>query len=112
MENFSPAEMSSTSRPWAKEPRHLRLYHCIRADWTFRRPGPRSTECRYRNSSPASPPEQSKCRPATPDWLHEIKLDGYRLIVQRDGDRVRLFTRNGYDWSHRYPDCCHCCGVP
>ena len=31
--------------------------------------------------------------PAGPDRLHEIKHDGYRLIVQRDGDRVRLFTR-------------------
>jgi bifunctional non-homologous end joining protein LigD len=41
--------------------------------------------------------------PAGPDWLHEIKHDGYRLIVVRDGARVRLFTRNGYDWSHRYP---------
>jgi len=41
--------------------------------------------------------------PANPDWLHEIKHDGYRLIVQRDGKRVRLFTRNGYDWSDRYP---------
>ena len=37
--------------------------------------------------------------PAGPDWLHEIKHDGYRLIVQREGKRVRLFTRNGYDWS-------------
>jgi bifunctional non-homologous end joining protein LigD len=36
-------------------------------------------------------------------WLHEVKHDGYRLIVQRDGDRVRLFTRNGNDWSDRYP---------
>src|SRR6476660_3220464 len=41
--------------------------------------------------------------PAVPDWLHEIKHDGYRLIVQRDGKRVRLFTRNGFDWSDRYP---------
>jgi bifunctional non-homologous end joining protein LigD len=41
--------------------------------------------------------------PHTPDWLHEIKYDGYRLIVARDGDRVRLFTRNGYDWADRYP---------
>src|SRR6476660_9228051 len=41
--------------------------------------------------------------PAGPDWLHEIKHDGYRLIVQRDGKRVRLFTRNGYDWSDRNP---------
>jgi ATP-dependent DNA ligase len=37
--------------------------------------------------------------PNRPEWLHEIKYDGYRLIVQREGQRVRLFTRNGYDWS-------------
>jgi ATP-dependent DNA ligase len=38
--------------------------------------------------------------PAGPDWIHEIKQDG---IVQREGDRVRLFTKNGHDWSGRYP---------
>jgi bifunctional non-homologous end joining protein LigD len=37
------------------------------------------------------------------DWIHEVKQDGFRLIVQRDGERVRLFTRNGYDWTSRYP---------
>jgi bifunctional non-homologous end joining protein LigD len=36
-------------------------------------------------------------------WLHEIKYDGYRLRVERKGDRVRLITRGGYDWSKRYP---------
>ena len=41
--------------------------------------------------------------PSTPDWLHEIKYDGYRLRVERDGDRARLITRNGYDWTDRYP---------
>jgi ATP-dependent DNA ligase len=41
--------------------------------------------------------------PAGKDWFHEIKHDGYRLIVQREGKRVRLFTRNGYDWTDRYP---------
>src|SRR3954454_22013008 len=41
--------------------------------------------------------------PSGPDWLHEVKHDGYRLIVQRDGERVRLLTRRGYDWSDRYP---------
>jgi bifunctional non-homologous end joining protein LigD len=40
---------------------------------------------------------------AGPDWLHEIKPDGYRLIVQREGNRARLFTRNGHDWADRYP---------
>ncbi|XIA62227.1 hypothetical protein ACFIOY_21605 [Bradyrhizobium sp. TZ2] len=43
--------------------------------------------------------------PNRPEWLHEIKHDGYRLIVQREGKRVRLFTRNGYDWSNRFPHC-------
>src|SRR5437868_4653386 len=41
--------------------------------------------------------------PSGPEWLHEIKHDGYRLIVQREGTRVRLLTRRGYDWSDRYP---------
>jgi bifunctional non-homologous end joining protein LigD len=41
--------------------------------------------------------------PSHSDWIHEVKQDGFRLIVSRDGDRVRLFTRNGYDWSSRYP---------
>ena len=41
--------------------------------------------------------------PAGPGWVHEIKHDGYRLQVRREGDAVRLFTRRGYDWSTRYP---------
>ncbi len=41
--------------------------------------------------------------PDRPEWFHEVKHDGYRLIVQRDGQRVRLLTRNGHDWSDRFP---------
>src|SRR3954451_4091022 len=41
--------------------------------------------------------------PAGPDWIHEVKYDGYRLLVVRDGKRVRLLTRNGHDWTTRYP---------
>jgi ATP-dependent DNA ligase len=48
-------------------------------------------------------PTRAAKPPAGPDWVHEIKHDGYRLIVRRDGDTVRLFTRRGYDWSGRYP---------
>jgi len=43
--------------------------------------------------------------PAGPDWIHEIKHDGYRLIVQREEKRVRLWTRNGHDWSDRSAGC-------
>src|SRR6478735_3855213 len=48
-------------------------------------------------------PTKSTSVPNTPDWLHEVKYDGYRLRLERDGDRVRLITRGGYDWADRYP---------
>ena len=48
-------------------------------------------------------PTKSTSVPAGPEWLHEIKYDGFRMLVQRDGDRVRLITRNGHDWTKRYP---------
>ena len=41
--------------------------------------------------------------PVRPGLEHEVKHEGFRLIVQREGDRVRLFSRNGHDWSDRYP---------
>lgn len=36
-------------------------------------------------------------------WVHEIKHDGFRLMVRREGSRVRCFTRGGYDWADRFP---------
>jgi hypothetical protein len=51
---------------------------------------------------PAQPIKASK-PPSGPDWVHEIKQDGYRLIVRRDGATVRLYTRNAYDWTVRLP---------
>jgi bifunctional non-homologous end joining protein LigD len=48
-------------------------------------------------------PTRSTTVPDGPDWLHEIKYDGYRLRLERDGDRVRLITKGGYDWSKRFP---------
>ena len=49
----------------------------------------------------ASPVERP---PEGGDWLHEIKLDGYRTLAFRDGEAVRLVTRGGLDWTHRYGD--------
>jgi bifunctional non-homologous end joining protein LigD len=41
--------------------------------------------------------------PAGGDWLHEIKLDGYRVLAAVAGDAVRLWTRSGQDWTDRFP---------
>jgi bifunctional non-homologous end joining protein LigD len=48
-------------------------------------------------------PTKGTTVPDGPDWLHEVKYDGYRLRLERDGDRVRLITRSGYNWASRYP---------
>jgi ATP-dependent DNA ligase len=36
-------------------------------------------------------------------WLHEIKHDGFRVIARKDGDRVRLYSRPGNDFTRRFP---------
>ena len=38
-----------------------------------------------------------------PQWLHEIKLDGFRMSARIEGGRVQLLTRTGLDWSDKYP---------
>ena len=40
--------------------------------------------------------------PEGPMWIHEIKHDGYRMIAKR-AESMRLYTRNGFDWTKRYP---------
>ena len=41
--------------------------------------------------------------PSGPLWLHEVKHDGFRVIACKDGDRVRLYSRQGNDLSNRFP---------
>ncbi|WP_414157206.1 DNA ligase D [Pseudomonas sp. BNK-15] len=41
--------------------------------------------------------------PPAGDWRYEVKFDGYRVLARIEGDDVRLFTRNGHDWSHKMP---------
>jgi bifunctional non-homologous end joining protein LigD len=36
-------------------------------------------------------------------WLHEIKHDGFRIIARKDGERVRLYSRPGNDFTRRFP---------
>jgi len=48
-------------------------------------------------------PSPAKAPPSGPDWLHEIKHDGFRILARRDAAGVRLITRNGNDFTKRFP---------
>lgn len=48
-------------------------------------------------------PIKSDKVPTGPDWLHEIKYDGYRMMLIRESDRVRLISRGGRDWARYFP---------
>jgi bifunctional non-homologous end joining protein LigD len=44
---------------------------------------------------------QGEAPPKEKGWLHELKLDGYRVQARKDGGKVQLLTRTGLDWTHR-----------
>jgi bifunctional non-homologous end joining protein LigD len=48
-------------------------------------------------------PSLAKTPPTGPDWIHEIKHDGFRVMARRDGKKVRLISRNGKDLTYRFP---------
>jgi bifunctional non-homologous end joining protein LigD len=41
--------------------------------------------------------------PVGDGWSYEIKFDGYRMLVRLENRNVRIFTRNGHDWTDRLP---------
>jgi ATP-dependent DNA ligase len=67
---------------------------------SWRTPAPQRRSPGY--IEPCIPTRSSK-PPVGPQWFHEIKHDGYRLIVRKQDGRVRLSTRRGCDWTDRYP---------
>ena len=71
---------------------------------------PRSVARRRRTDAAPLPqwvaPQLTQLVDAAPDgdeWLHEIKYDGYRMHARLDRGRVKLLTRTGLDWTHKYP---------
>ncbi|MGC0389349.1 bifunctional non-homologous end joining protein LigD [Bradyrhizobium sp. USDA 241] len=48
-------------------------------------------------------PAAKKVVPAGPDWIHEVKYDGYRGRVVREGKDVKVLSKAGLDWTWRYP---------
>jgi ATP-dependent DNA ligase len=47
-------------------------------------------------------PSPAERPPSGGEWIHEIKHDGYRMMVRRDVSGIRLLTRNGKDWTGRF----------
>lgn len=41
--------------------------------------------------------------PEGPAWAYEVKWDGYRIALHIEPDRLRILTRNGHDWTARFP---------
>ena len=50
---------------------------------------------------PSQPTERSR-PPKGPDWLHEVKWDGYRAQLHKLGDRVAVLSRNGKEFTGRF----------
>lgn len=48
-------------------------------------------------------PAAKKVVPSGPEWIHEVKYDGYRGRVVRDGSDVKVLSKAGLDWTWRYP---------
>ena len=48
-------------------------------------------------------PKPVRVPPSGPGWLHEIKHDGFRIMARRDAAGTRLITRNGNDFTARFP---------
>lgn len=79
------AHMQTASRPGAKKPGGRAVQHRKKASLpTFRKPQLATLVDEV---------------PLGNDWMHEIKLDGYRALIAAKGDEVRVYTRNGKDWT-------------
>jgi bifunctional non-homologous end joining protein LigD len=48
-------------------------------------------------------PTKADTLPSDGLWIHEIKHDGFRIIARKDGERVRLYSRPGNDFTSRFP---------
>ena len=75
------------------------------------RPVPQSYPAQLTNARKAPQPAVIKPQlatlvdepPAGEEWLHEIKLDGYRILARIEDGRITLLSRNGRDWTGKFP---------
>ena len=52
---------------------------------------------------PPCSPVTAKSVPTGPEWLHEVKFDGYRVQAHKVGSRAVVYSRNRHDFTERFP---------
>jgi bifunctional non-homologous end joining protein LigD len=80
-----------------------------------RKPAPRKTPAAKKAAEPGFIPPMlcvlESEAPSGAGWVHEIKLDGYRMLAVIQGGKARLLTRTAQDWSHRFPEVAQALGA-
>jgi bifunctional non-homologous end joining protein LigD len=90
-----PARPRAKAKPSAREPASPR-----NGTSAVARPDQTKPPPRFVPLSLAAPYDRA---PSGPDWLHEIKFDGYRTLARLDNGAVHLLTRKKQNWTHRFP---------
>ena len=52
---------------------------------------------------PSALPARRDRPPKGDEWLHEVKFDGYRIQLQKAGEEARILSKNGHNFSNRFP---------
>ncbi|SEB40275.1 DNA ligase D [Terriglobus roseus] len=90
------AAVRSASKPAAKGPGKLAAASAI--DFSLIEKLPRERLPEFLKPQLAG---ETTAPPAGDEWMHELKLDGYRVQARKHGNSVELYTRSGLDWTHR-----------
>ncbi len=103
---------TATGRAWQRIEEQPRQQHAARSPTQAAqfKPQPKTKSVAPPAQTPKEnlptfiPPQlalQAETPPSSTGWLHELKLDGYRIQAHKEGSAVQLLTRTGLDWTHR-----------
>ena len=86
------------------EPWHFELVCCVEFVVAFQRRKPAAIGVKAPFPSFIEPALATLIEkvPSGARWIHEIKFDGYRVQVHLANEAVKVFTRRGHDWTHRF----------